>query len=102
MPSRDAITLDLVTPSIGSGLNGVKIDAHSIRVTEREGSGQPLSLYQKTTGLEDPTACRDGIHIYNKVKIFVLPCLTPQERVDSPAPVDPGLHPGGLKLVEHG
>ena len=35
MPSRDAIKLDLVTTSIGSRLNGMKINARSIRVTER-------------------------------------------------------------------
>ena len=39
MPSRDAIKLDLVTASIGSRLNGMKIDAHCIRVTERQGGG---------------------------------------------------------------
>lgn len=102
MPSRNAIKLDLITPSIGSRLNGTKIDAPSVRVTEREGSGQPIPIHQETAGLEDPATCRYGIHIYDKVKIIVLSCLTAQERVDSPAPVDPGLHPGGLKLVEHG
>jgi hypothetical protein len=35
MPLRDAIKLDLFTASIGSQLNGMEIDAHSIRVTER-------------------------------------------------------------------
>ena len=102
MPSRDAIKLDLVTASIGSRLNGMKIDAHCIRVTERQGGGQPVSFHQETTGLEDPATCGDGVRTYNKVKIVVLPCLPPQERVDSPAPVDPGCHPCGLKLTEHG
>ena len=39
MPSRDAIKLDLVAASIGSRLNGMEIDAPSIRVTERQGGG---------------------------------------------------------------
>ena len=52
MPSRDAIKLDLVTASIGSRLNGMKIDAHCIRVTERQGGGQPVSFHQETTGLD--------------------------------------------------
>jgi hypothetical protein len=32
----------------------MKIDAHSIRVAEREGSGQQIPLYQKITRHEDP------------------------------------------------
>ena len=102
MPSRDPIKLDLVTASIVSRLNGMEIDAHSIPVTEREGGGQPVSFYQKPAGLEDPAAYGNGGRTYNKVKIIVLPCLTPQERIDSPTSVDPGLHPCGLKLGEHG
>ena len=102
MPSRDAVKLDLVTASIGSRLNGMEIDAPSVRVTERKGGGQPVSFHQETPSLEDPAACGDGVRTYNKVEIIVLPCLTPQERVDSPAPVHPGVHPGGLKLTQHG
>jgi hypothetical protein len=102
MPLRGAVKLGLVTPSVGSRLNGMKIDAHSVRMAERDGGGKPVSLYQKTAGLEDPAACRNGVYAYDKVKIIVLPCLATQERVDSPAPVDPGLHPDGLKLAEHG
>ena len=101
-PSREAIKLDLVTTAIGSRLNGMQIDAPPVRVTERQGGGQPVSFHQETAGLEDPAGCGDGVRTDNKVKIIVLPCLTPQERVDSPAPVDPGSHPSGLKLAEHG
>jgi hypothetical protein len=102
MPSRDAVKLDLVTASIASRLNGMEIDAPSVRVTERQGSGQPVSLHQEAPGLEDPAARGNGIRTYNKVDIIVLPCLTPQERVDSPAPVEPGVHPCGLELAQHG
>jgi hypothetical protein len=102
MPLRDAVGLALVTASVGSRLNGMKIDARSVRVTERESGGQPVSLDQETAGLKDPAACRNGGHVHDKVKIIVLPCLVPQECVDSPSSVDPGLHPGGLKLTEHG
>jgi hypothetical protein len=102
MPSRDAVKLDLVTASIGSRLNGMEIYARSIRVTERQGGGQPVSFHQETPGLQDPAACGNRVRTYNKVDIIVLPCLTPQQRVDSPAPVEPGVHPCGLKLAQHG
>ena len=102
MPPRDAVKLDLVTASIGSRLDEVEIEAHSIRVTERQGRGQPVSFHQETSGLEDPAADGNGLGPYNKVDIIVLPCLTSQERVDSPAPVEPGVHPCGLKLAKHG
>lgn len=101
MPSRDAVKLDLVTASIGGRLNGMEIDAHSIRVTERQGSRQPVSFHQETSGLEDPAACGNGVRTYNKVDIIVLPRLTPQKRVDSPAPVEPGVNSRGLKLAQH-
>ncbi len=102
MPPRDAVKLDLVTASIGSRLNEVEIDARSIRVTERQGGGQPVSFHQETPGLEDRAAGGNGVRTYNKVDIIMLPCLTPQERVYSPAPVEPGVHPCGLKLAQHG
>ena len=102
MPSRDAVKLDLVTASIASRLNGMEIDAPSVRVTERQGSGQPVSFHQETPRLEDRAAGGNGVRTDNKVDIIVLPCLTPQERVDSPAPVEPSVRPCGLKLAQHG
>lgn len=45
MPSRDAVKLDLVTPSISSRLNGMQIDAPSVRVTEGQRGGQPVSFH---------------------------------------------------------
>jgi len=101
-PSCCAVKLDLVTASIGSRLNGMQIDAPSIPVTERQGGGQPVSFHHKTPGLEEPAACGDGVHSHNKVKIIVLPCLTLQERVDTPAAIDPGLDPCGLELTQYG
>ena len=73
MPPCDAVKLDLVTASIGSRLDEVEIDAHSIRVTERQGGGQPVSFHQETSGLEDRAAGGKGVRTYNKVDIIVLP-----------------------------
>ena len=78
MPSRDAVKLDLVTASIGGRLNGMEIDAHPVRVTERQGGGQPVSFHQETTGLEDCATCGNGVRRYDEVKIVVRPGLTPQ------------------------
>jgi hypothetical protein len=102
MPSRDAIELNLVTAAIGSRLNGMEIDAHPSRVTEREGGGQPVSFHRETAALQDSVAGGNGVCAYDKVEIIVLPCLMSQECVDSPAPIDPGFDPRGLKLAEHG
>jgi hypothetical protein len=102
MPPRDAVKLDLVTASIGSRLNEVEIDTHSIRVTEGQGGGQPVSFHQETPGLEDRAAGGNGVRTHNKIDIIMLPCLTPHERVDSLPPVEPGVHPRGLKLAQHG
>ena len=102
MPPCDAVKLDLVTASIGSRLDEMEIEAHSIRVTERQGRGQPVSFHQETSGLEDRAAGGKGVRTYNKVDIIVLPCLTPQECVDSPAPIERGVHPCGPKLPQHG
>ena len=102
MPPCDAVKLDLVTASIGSRLDEVEIDAHSIRVTERQGGGQPVSFHQEISRLEDCAAGGNGVRTDDKVEIIMLPCLAPQERVDSPAPVEPGVHPCGLKLAKHG
>jgi hypothetical protein len=102
MPSHDAVKLDLVTASVGSRLNGMEIDACSVRVTERQGGGQSVSFQPETAALEEAAARGDGVSPDDKVKIIVLSCLPPQQRVDTPAPVDPGVHPCGLKLAEHG
>jgi hypothetical protein len=102
MPACDAVQLDLVTASVGSRLNGMEIDAPSVWVTEGQRGGQPVSFHQEACGLEDLAACGNSVRAHDKVKIVVLPCLASQERVDSPAPVEPGVHPGGLKRAQHG
>ena len=102
MPPGDAVKLDLVTASAGSRLNGVQVDAPSIRMTEGQGGGQPVSFHEETPGLQDRAAGGNSVRTDHQVDIVVLPCLTPQERVDPPAPVQPGVRPRGRKLAQHG